>query len=147
MGIADRVGPNEHTKVAEVWAKYFAEQVAQKIVDKKPDANLLAVYTEYGEDGSYTLFLGEEVMSIDRPGNLQTLIIPAQDYAQIIAGPGMCPDHLANGWQSVWNRDPKDFGGKRNMIADFEYMVTKPEDREKCPSVAVIYVGVDLSAA
>ena len=87
-----------------------------------------------------TRFLGEKVTTFDgKDSTLEEFVIPAQDYAQIIAGPAMHPNHIIQGWQSVWTR--KDFGGECAMIADFEYTVTDPAGYEAHPSVGIIYVG------
>jgi predicted transcriptional regulator YdeE len=140
--------------IGDLWGRFFQEGVSHKIKHKLDDGHcnqIVAAYTDYHythhyTDGSYRFFLGERVTQIDdTDSTLESLVIPAQNYAQIIAGPDQCPDHLGKAWQSVWameKSNPSALGGPRNFKTDFEFTITPIDKRDA--SVTLVYIGVDL---
>lgn len=105
----------------------------------------LALYTEYESDhhGDYTYYVGEEVSSFSSapaaPG-LEMLIIPSQKYVRFTNGPGAMPDVVRKPWQEIWQMSPKDFGGERRYLADFEVYDERASDHQKI--ILDIYIGI-----
>ena len=53
------------SKIGELAGRYWSQNVAAQIIDRKNPGVTLSVYTEYDSDehGDYTYFIGEEVTS------------------------------------------------------------------------------------
>ncbi len=123
--------------------KYFHQNIAQEILHRLHPGTTYCVYTEYESDytGDYTYFIGEEVSSLATiPTGLESLIIPAQSYVKFTNGPGPMPEVIRKPWQEIWQMTPKDLGGKRNYIADFEVYDERASDHQNI--VLDIYIGI-----
>src|ERR1700722_12942059 len=110
-------------KIFPIVQKYFHQSVAEKIPNRIHPGTTYCAYTEYESDhnGNYTYFIGEEVDSLaDIPDDLESLIIPAQSFMKFTNGPGSMPDVIKKPWEQICNMSPKELGGKRNYLTDFE---------------------------
>lgn len=109
--------------IAATVQKYFHNQLANKINNRKNPGITFCVYTNYESDmnGDYTYLIGEEVTNFDSLSEgFETLAIPAQNYAKFTNQPGPMPDVCVNMWQKIWQMNDDELGGKRSYIADFE---------------------------
>lgn len=124
--------------------QYFHQQLFNKIPNRKNPGTTLCVYTEYESDhkGDYTYFIGEAVDSFDGvPEDLQTLIIPTQNYIKFTTEPGAMPGVLTEAWTSILGMSPKELGGKRAYRADFELYDERAADHSNI--VLDIYIGIE----
>ena len=90
----------------QLWQQFVSEGIAGKISDKVNDT-IYAVYFDYDGDRSnpYSFFIGCEVPADKEiPEGLDTLVIPAQDYA-VITAKGKLPDCVADAWHDIWKSD------------------------------------------
>lgn len=127
--------------------KYFHQNIAQTIPQRSYPGVTYCVYTEYESDhnGEYTYFIGEEVSRYTNvPSNLKELIIPAQNYVKFTNGPGAMPEVVREPWFKIWQMTPKELGGKRNYIADFEIYDERASDHQNI--VLDIFIGIESSA-
>ena len=123
--------------------KYFHQNLAAQIPHRTSPGTTYCIYTDYESDhhGDYTYFVGEEVDSvIDLPANFEVLIIPAQKYVKFTNGPGAMPDVVRKPWQQIWQMSPKDLGGERAFLADFEIYDQRASDHQNI--VLDIYIGI-----
>lgn len=124
--------------------RYFHGSFGDKISHRKKPGTTFCAYTQYASDykGAYTYFIGEEVDSIDKklPDGFSTLIIPAQTYAKFTTQPAPMPDVIVNAWKKVWEMQPKQLGGERNYLTDFEIYDERAADHQKI--VLDLYVGI-----
>lgn len=123
---------------------YFHQNIAQTIPKRINPGTTFCAYTEYESDhtGNYTYFIGEEVSSFkDIPISLKQLIIPAQKYVKFTNGPGSMPDVVREPWFKIWQMSPKELGGKRNYIADFEIYDERASDHQNI--VLDIFIGIE----
>lgn len=115
------------SKIGPCAQRYFAEQLADKMVSRINPGSTRCVYTEYENDhmGPYTFFIGEEVENLDDstfivPEGLTKLVIPAQAYAKFTTESGPMPAVVIQAWQKIWQMKPEELGGKRAFTADFQ---------------------------
>jgi predicted transcriptional regulator YdeE len=123
--------------------KYFHENIATQIPNRITPGTTYCIYTEYESDhhGDYTYFIGEEVSNFAAAPGLETLIIPAQKYVKFTNGPGAMPEVVRKPWFEIWQMTPKDFGGKRRYLADFEVYDERASDHQKI--ILDIYIGIN----
>lgn len=136
----------ESSQIFPCVIKYFHEKLFDKISDRKKVGVTYCVYTDYESDykGNYSYFIGEEVTSLDNvPNDFFTLSIPEQHYVKYTTDPGSMPDVVKGAWKKIWEMSPKDLGGKRKYIADFEIYDERAEDHENI--VLDIFVGIEKS--
>lgn len=129
--------------VAATVKKYFENGLAETIHARKAPGTTFCVYTNYESDfnGDYTYFIGEEVTSLDNiPANLETLIIPKQEYAKFTNQPGPMPAVCIDMWQKIWKMDQASLGGERNYKADFE--VYDERSRDHSHVTLDIFIGI-----
>jgi predicted transcriptional regulator YdeE len=135
-----------HAKIGATIQKYFQTGVADKIANRSNPHTTYCVYSEYDNDqnGDYTYFVGEEVIEFSAiPQGMSELIIPAQDYIKFTNGPGKMPEVCINVWQKIWQMTPKEFGGTRSYLADFEIYDSRAVDPNN--TVLDVYVGVNFN--
>jgi len=123
--------------------KYFHENIAALIPNRLNPGTTYCIYTEYESDhhGDYTYYIGEEVSSFsDVPSHLVTLTIPSQKYVKFTNGPGAMPEVVRKPWLEIWQMTPKDFGGERRYLADFEVYDERASDHQKI--ILDIYIGI-----
>lgn len=128
--------------ISQTIGNYYAANIADKTPNRKTPGKLFCVYTKYASDmsGEYTYFVGEEVNSFDDATGLETLEIPAQDYAKFTNYPEPMPQACIHMWQKIWGMDKLALGGDRGYLADFEVYDERSADQSN--AVLDIYVGV-----
>ena len=136
---------NSEGKISKLVEKYWAEQIADKIVNPISPGVTYGVYTNYATDehGDYDYFIGEQVESFENQSIpvLDCIIIPEQEYIKFTTQQGMIPDVIVETWQNIWQMNSNQLGGKRRYAADFEIY----DSRAKDPSNAIvdIYIGIE----
>lgn len=131
------------SKIGELMGRYWSQNIAAQISNRKNPGVTLSVYTEYdsNEHGDYTYFVGEEVSVFENiPTGLQKLTIPAAKYQKFTTPRGKMPEVVINAWQQIWKMSANDFGGERAYFADFEIYDQRAAD----PANASldIYIGI-----
>jgi len=124
-------------------ARYFQDQIAQRIPHVKNPEVTLCAYTNYENEykGAYTFFIGQEVNSLGKlPEGLEALTVPAQTYVKLTTDKGPIPQVIVEAWQQIWQMSPGDLGGTRQYKVDFQVY----DDRAIDPQNAIvdIYVGI-----
>ena len=100
------------------WAKHFDEQTLDKIPNKVDPAVSYGIYTDYAQDGSYTLIIGMEVKSFETiPHGMIAKTIPAANYA-LFTAKGPIHESVSKMWATIWNL-PEIFT-RRALTFDFE---------------------------
>jgi predicted transcriptional regulator YdeE len=110
-------------KIVELAGRFWTQNIASQIQNRKNPGVTLSVYTDYASDehSDYTYFIGEEVSSFESiPSGFQKLIIPAAKYQKFTTSPGKMPDVVIDAWQQIWKMSASDFEGARAYLADFE---------------------------
>lgn len=131
------------SKIGELATRFWSQNIASKIANRKNPGVTLAVYTDYESDehGDYTYFIGEEVGSFDNiASSMQTLIIPAANYQKFTTSNGSMPQVVIQAWQQIWKMSADDFGGKRTYRADFEVYDERAQDPTH--TSLDIYIGI-----
>lgn len=131
------------SKIGELMGRYWSQNIAAQISNRKNPGVTLSVYTEYdsNEHGDYTYFVGEEVSAFANiPSVLQKLTIPPAKYQKFTTPQGKMPEVVINAWQQIWKMSANDFGGERAYVADFEIYDQRAAD----PANASldIYIGI-----
>lgn len=125
--------------------KAYADQgAAGKIAHRVEPGTTYSGFTDYESDhnGMYTYFIGERVSSFDDlPKGFSAITIPAQTYAKFTNGPGAMPGVCIAVWQRVWGSSPKDLGGQRGYVADFEIYDERAYDPTS--TVLDVYIGIE----
>ncbi|MBN1914830.1 MAG: effector binding domain-containing protein [Parachlamydiales bacterium] len=125
--------------------KYFHEALFEKIPHRKEPGTTFCAYTNYETDyrGSYTYFIGEEVVSwaCFLPEGLQKLVIPHQQYIKFTTNPAPMPDVVVNAWKEIWEMSSKQLGGKRCYKTDFEIYDKRAVDHQNI--VLDLYIGIE----
>ncbi|AIK97083.1 GyrI-like domain-containing protein [Candidatus Odyssella acanthamoebae] len=122
---------------------YFGENLPATLVNRKNPGTTYCVYTDYESDvtGDYTYFVGEEITSLDTiPNGLVALTIPAQHYTKFTTKAGSMPMICISAWQKIWAMSPREVGGERNYVADFEIYDNRALDPQN--TILDIYIGL-----
>jgi predicted transcriptional regulator YdeE len=125
--------------------KYFNQNIAAKIPNRKKPGTTFCAYTEYESDhtGDYTYFIGEEVTSFDEiPAGLEKFTIQPQHYSKFTTESGAMPDVVRNAWKKIWQLTDKELGGQRRYHADFEIYDERAADPTHQHVVLDIYIGI-----
>jgi predicted transcriptional regulator YdeE len=124
--------------------KYFHGNLAAKIPHRRRPGTTFCAYTDYESDhtGDYTYFVGEEVTSFDPkpPEGFVKLVIPKQQYVKFTTKPAPMPDVIVNAWGAIWAMSPKELGGERGYLTDFEVYDERAADHQKI--VLDLYIGI-----
>lgn len=118
-------------KIGELVTRYWEEDIASQIPNRKNSGVTLCVYTEYesNEHGDYTYFIGEEVESFeDMPANMKKLVIPAAKYQKFTTPPAEMPEVVIDAWREIWGMSAAELGGERAYVADFEVYDERASD-------------------
>lgn len=121
----------ETSKIGELAGRFWGQNMAGLISNRKHPGVTLSVYTKYdsNEHGDYTYFIGEEVSSFSNvSAEFEQLTIPPAKYQKFTTLPGKMPEVVINAWQQIWNMSVNDFGGERAYIADFEVYDQRASD-------------------
>jgi predicted transcriptional regulator YdeE len=130
-------------KIGTLAGRYWGQNIAQLIPDRKNPGVTLAVYHDYKSDehGDYSYFIGEEVASFTEiPEGLESLTIPAATYQKFTTNAGTMPNVVINAWQKIWQMTAVDFGGPRAYLADFEWYDQRAMDPAN--TSLDVYVGI-----
>lgn len=130
--------------IAATVQNFFYNELPKKINNRKNPGVTYCVYTNYESDvnGDYTYFIGEEVSSFDEVDNeLETLIIPVQNYIKFTNQPGPMPNVCIDMWKNIWKMNASDLGGERAYVADFEVYDERSIDHSKV--TLDIYIGIN----
>ena len=132
------------SKIGELAGRYWTQNRAAEIPNRKNPNVTLSVYTEYDSDeqGDYTYFIGEEVNSFENiPSGFQKLTISSAKYVKFTTPAGKMPEVVINAWQQIWKMSSDDFGGKRAYQADFEVYDHRVSD--PVTTIVDVYVGIE----
>ncbi|WP_010300172.1 GyrI-like domain-containing protein [Candidatus Odyssella thessalonicensis] len=130
-------------KIGPLFSSYFSQNLADQICNRKHPGTTYCVYTEYESDmaGNYTVFIGEEVTTLDQiPSGYASLIIPSQHYKKFTTQAGEMPAVCISAWQEIWQMSPQELGGQRAYQADFEVYDHRAQD--PFHTVLDIYIGL-----
>ncbi len=130
-------------KIFPIVKHYFHQNIAASIPNRIHPGTTLCIYTNYESDHhhDYTYFIGEEVSSFEGiTDDLETLVIPPQNYIKFTNGPDAMPDVVQKPWQQIWQMTPEELGGTRSYISDFEIYDERSRDHQNI--VLDIYIGV-----
>ncbi len=149
VGITTRTNNKEtfstdQNKITATIQKYFYNELFNSISHRKNPGTTFCVYTNYesDENGDYTYFIGEEVISFDEiEDNFEMLTIPMQKYVKFTNESGPMPGVCIDMWQKIWNMTPSILGGKRSYVADFEVYDQRSNDHQNV--VLDLYIGIN----
>lgn len=131
-------------KIGSMVQQYFQTAIPENIANRIEPMTTYCVYTEYDSDhaGDYTFFIGEAVTSFAHiPEGLFSISIPTQDYIKFTNGPGAMPEVCIRIWKKIWQMTPKELGGTRSYLADFEIYDVRAADPNN--TVLDVYIGVN----
>src|SRR3990167_35451 len=134
----------ETSKIGELAGRFWSQNIASQISNRKNPGVTLSVYTEYdsNEHGDYTYFIGEEVNSFENaPSEFQQLTIPASKYQKFTTPQGKMPEVVITAWQQIWKMSSADFDGNRAYQADFEVYDHRAQDTAN--ACLDIYIGIE----
>jgi predicted transcriptional regulator YdeE len=130
-------------KIGLTMQRFFANETSSKINHKINPNRILAVYTDYESDfnGDYTYFIGQEVERFDEVESidLESMVIPEQDYVKFTSGPAQMPALVIDMWKGIWSMNDLDLGGKRAYKADFEVYDERSNDLSN--ATVDVYIG------
>ena len=130
-------------KISPCVQRYFHQQWADKIPQRKNPGTTFCAYTDYENDytGDYTFYIGAEVTSIENiPEGLHSHVIPPQTYVKFTTEPGPMPNVVTDAWQEIWKMSPADFGGPRRYHTDFEVYDERATNLQQ--AVLDLYIGI-----
>jgi predicted transcriptional regulator YdeE len=109
-------------RIGGLWERYFGDDVAARVPNRKPGGALLAVYTRYESDhtGPYSLIVGPEVTSLAViPEGMTGTTVPAGRY-RVFEARGPMPKALIDTWAAIWSYFPTAAGEERAFNTDYE---------------------------
>ena len=128
------------------WNKF--EGLYKEIPYKTSSELTYGVYTDYScESARMTFFLGEEVSAFDNidPNKFEVMTIPRQSYAKFDLGKVDCESvekRTVDAWCVIWNMQPRELGGDRAWIADFEMYKSPFKVKEGEKYDLQVYIGL-----
>ncbi|MCX7710015.1 MAG: GyrI-like domain-containing protein [Clostridia bacterium] len=131
---------------AQLWQKFFAENILEKIPNKINPAVNYGLYTEFDEnfniaDGYYTYLACVEVSSLESiPEGMVGKTITSSKYV-VITTEGPFPQKIGEAWQYIWETSSWDTDGKRAFKADFEVYDASRYLRAENPEMD-IYISI-----
>lgn len=131
------------SKIKGLVEKYYRENVADQIPQRKHPGVTLLAYTNYDSDefGNYTCYIGEETLTLETvPEGLQTLTIPKSHYQKFTTPAGIMPEVVISAWQKIWQMTAAELGGKRAFSVDFEVY----DQRAKDANNAIIDIFINI---
>ncbi|MFA6535717.1 MAG: GyrI-like domain-containing protein [Candidatus Babeliales bacterium] len=120
LNLTDEQAPQ---KIGNFWNKFFTEKILDKIVNAKKPINTMALYTNYDNQGNYSMVIGCQATSrsnipSDMTSEINVYEIPAAKYA-VFSVTGQFPQAVSDFWQKLWlNKD--NLGFQRAFTTDFE---------------------------
>ena len=141
---ANDLDPDTECDRSACAARYFEENIADKIPHLKDSYAIFCAYLDYGygDERAYTYFVGQEVSKVDTlPEGLTAIMIPAQTYVKFTTNSGPVPQIIINAWQYIWRLSPAELGGERSWNVDFELFDERAENLED--AVIDVYIGIE----
>jgi predicted transcriptional regulator YdeE len=123
-------------RLPDLWRRFYAENVLERVPGKKSPATPLGLYTDYSSDhtGEYRVVAGAAVEEGTRvPEGLVSATLPAGRYL-VFSGEGQVPDVVIRTWMSVWEYFSEPGAIMRAFTADFE--------QYRGPTSVDIYISV-----
>jgi predicted transcriptional regulator YdeE len=104
-------------KIPAFWQKFYHSDIMKKIPSIIDPETVYAVYSDYDEQGYYSMLIGVEAAA-EKPlsGDLVSINVPASRYA-IMTAKGPIPYSIPTAWEFIWSHD---FPHMRAFRADFE---------------------------
>ena len=134
----------ETAKIAPLVGRYWNENTAEQIPNRKNPGVVLVGYSNYASDehGEYDFLFGEEVTRFDGvPATLSQLTVPAASYLEITSDLGPMPQIMFQTWQKVWElTQQKKLGAERSYQVDFE--IHDQQNSDPNQQVFKIYLGI-----
>lgn len=118
-------------KIAELWQRFFAEQVASQIPGQKRPGEIMAAYTEFESDehGFYTILIGADIESTASvPDTLTCVDIPPSLYGIVSTERGRLSEVGLAAWMKIWKEPALKMG--RTFRADLEIYGADAADPE-----------------
>ncbi len=104
-------------QIPAFWQKFYHDNILAKIPAVVNPETVYAVYSDYDEQGYYSMLIGvESEEKSPLPSGLSSLTIPSSSYA-VMTAKGSIPYAIPSAWQYVWSHD---FPHTRAFRADFE---------------------------
>jgi predicted transcriptional regulator YdeE len=104
-------------KIPVFWQQFYSEHIVEKIPFVIDPDTVYAVYSDYDEQGYYSMLIGVEASAGQvLPPGLSSVTVPASKYAMMTAK-GPISSAIARSWQHVWSHH---FPHTRAFRADFE---------------------------
>lgn len=132
------------SKIAVLASKYFQNNIAEKIPERKNPGITIVAYSEYDSDeyGNYTYYIGEEVSSLNNiPKDLTEIVLPAGRYQKFTTDEGRILEVIINAWQQIWQlTSAGKMLGKRTYKVDYEVYDERANDPDH--TVIDIYIGI-----
>jgi predicted transcriptional regulator YdeE len=134
IGIQARTTNQQETdpataKIPGLWGRFYQQQIAEQIPNRKTPGPVLAAYTQYESDftGPYSLIVGGEVTNLTSvPADMTGITIPAGKYLDFGAQ-GPMPKALIDTWKYIWDYFQNHPTYQRAYTTDYE--VHSAEDR------------------
>lgn len=133
------------SKIGPLWQRFKQENLVARIPNRA-DADLTVVYSNYASDenGNYDYLLGARVNSIHHlPAGMTWKRVEPATYAVILTNKGQMPGVLQAAWDHIWHMSPRELGGKRAFITDYEIY----DQRTKNSQEAQVEIHIGLAAA
>lgn len=104
-------------QIPAFWQKFYHDHVIQKIPSVINPNRVYAVYSDYDEQGYYSMLIGVEAKEQEQlPSGLVSMSVPSSKYAMLTAK-GSIPYAISNTWDYVFSHE---FPHTRAFRADFE---------------------------
>ena len=122
--------------IGELWDRFFAEGVPERIPNRADQEETMTVYTDYesDQDGAYRAIVGCRVSSLEEiPEGMVGLAVDGGRYARYRAE-GTVPQSIVATWKEVW----EETGYTRQYGADFDiYNAASFDEKEPFSHVFV----------
>ncbi len=104
-------------KIPVFWQKFYRDNIIKKIPSVIHPAIVYAVYSDYDEQGYYSILIGVEAeVNQPLPPGLAAITVPTSKYA-VMTAKGPISYAIPTAWEYVWSHD---FPHTRAFRADFE---------------------------
>lgn len=116
-------------ETGKIWPcvrRYFHEQLALKIPNRKNPGTTFCAYTEYDSEAC--------------PLGFHPVTIPSQTYIKFTNGPAPMPEVVREPWLKIWAMTPQDLGGIRRFETDFEIYDERAADHQNV--VLDVLIGI-----
>lgn len=104
-------------KIPAFWHQFYHDRIIEKIPFVINPEIVYAVYSDYDEQGYYSMLIGVEAsMGQVLPPGLSSITVPASKYA-VMTAKGPISSAITRTWEYVWSHH---FPHTRAFRADFE---------------------------